>query len=155
MRWLMFLSILLALLLSIVPLSFEWRGWRPEFMALVVIYWSTYSPQHFGLLGAWIAGLLLDVITLSPMGYHSIGLIVVAYISHLAYQRIRSYALWQQAAWVFVLVGIYQLFGNWASGFMGKSVDTPIFLVAALVTAFMWPLTVVTLRTIKIYYRIP
>jgi rod shape-determining protein MreD len=148
-------SFVIALLLSIIPLPLEWRWWRPEFVALLVIYWATYSPEYFGVFYAWVFGILLDVIELSPVGYHSIGLIVVAYISHLSYQRIRSYVVWQQAAWVFVLVGIYQLFCNWASGFMGKSIEGFDFLIAAVVTAFLWPLLVATLRTIKIYWRIP
>jgi rod shape-determining protein MreD len=147
--------LVIALLLSIIPLPLEWRWWRPEFVALLVIYWATYSPEYFGVFYAWVFGILLDVIELSPVGYHSIGLIVVAYISHLSYQRIRSYVVWQQAAWVFVLVGIYQLFCNWASGFMGKSIEGFDFLIAAVITAFLWPLLVVMLRTIKIYWRIP
>ncbi len=155
MRWLVPLSIAIVLLLSIIPLPFEWRLWRPEFMALLVIYWATYSPQYFGVLMAWVCGLLLDIVELSPLGYSSLGLVVVAYISHLSYQRIRSYALWQQAAWVFILVGIYQLFSNWASGVMGKNIETPAFLIAALITAFLWPIMVIMLRSIKIRYRIP
>lgn len=155
MRWLISLSIAVALVLSIVPLPFDLRWWRPEFVALIVIYWATYSPEYFGVLFAWVSGVLLDVMELSPLGFHSLGLVVVAYISHLSYQRIRSYTVWQQAAWVFVLVGIYQLFCNWASEFMGKNIETPSFLIAAIITAFLWPLVVVSLRTIKIRFRLP
>ncbi len=155
MRWLMALSILLILVLSVFPLPLEWRAWRPEFMALIVVYWATYSPQYFGVFSAWVCGLLLDIVELAPLGFNSLGLVVAAYISHLVYQRIRSYALWQQAGWVFVLVGMYQLFSNWASGFLGRDIETPEFLVSALITAFLWPVTVIVIRTIKRCYRLP
>lgn len=154
MRTLMVISIIVAVLLSVVPLPFEWRLWRPEFLAIIVVYWLMYYPQHFGLLSAWSCGLLLDVVELSPLGYNTLGLVVIAYISQLSYQRIRSYSLWQQAGWVFILVGVYQLISNWASGFYNKSADTPEFLVAAAVTAFLWPLIVVVFNTIKVRYRI-
>lgn len=155
MRSLMIISIIFALFLSVVPVPFEWRLWRPEFLAIIVVYWSMYYPQHFGLLPAWSCGILLDIIELSPLGYNALGLVVIAYISQLSYQRIRSYTLWQQAGWVFVLVGIYQLISNWASGFFNKDSDTPEFLVAAAITAFLWPLVVVCFRTVNLRYRIP
>jgi rod shape-determining protein MreD len=155
MRWLIAGSIVVALVLSVVPLPFEWRWWRPEFVALVVIYWATYSPQYFGVFSAWVSGVVLDIVELSPLGYHSLGLIVVAYISHLVYQRIRSYVLWQQAAWVFLLVGIYQMFCNWMGSFVGKNIETLAFLEAAVITAFLWPLLVMVIRTIKIHFRFP
>ena len=155
MRWLVPTTLIIALFLSMVPLPLEWRWWRPEFVALLAIYWATYSPDYFGVFYAWLFGLFLDVIELSPLGYHSVGLVVVAYVSHVAYQRIRGYTIWQQAAWVFVLIGIYQLFCNWVSGLMGKPVEGSDFLIAALITASLWPLLVMNLRKIKIFWRIP
>lgn len=124
-------------------------------MALLVVYWAIYSPDYFGVFMAWFSGILLDIVELSPLGYHSLGLIVIAYLANLAYQRIRGYALWQQAGWVFMLVGIHLLVNNWVSGLMDKQVDTKVFLMSALITAFLWPLWVMILRSLRIYYRIP
>ncbi len=132
----------------------EWRWWRPEFVALLVVFWATYYPQFFGIFSAWLSGLSLDIVTLSPIGYHTIGIIVIAYISYLLYQRIRSYAIWQQAAWVFIVVGVYQLFGNWTSGFIGKEIDTNAFLLAPLVTAFLWPVLVVSMEKLIRQFRL-
>ena len=155
MRWLIASSIIFVLFLSIIPLPFELREWRPEFVALLVVYWATYSPQHFGVFSAWVCGILLDIVCLNPLGQSALGLIVVAYISHLSYQRIRSYALWQQSAWAFVLVGVYQLFSNWVSSLAGKDIETMDFLGATLLTALLWPLVVMVLRKIKIRFRLP
>jgi len=154
-RWLIASSIIFVLFLSIIPLPFELREWRPEFVALLVVYWATYSPQHFGVFSAWVCGILLDIVCLNPLGQSALGLIVVAYISHLSYQRIRSYALWQQSAWAFVLVGVYQLFSNWVNSLAGKDIETMDFLGATLLTALLWPLVVMVLRKIKIRFRLP
>ena len=138
MRWLIAASITFSLVLSVIPLPMEWRWWRPEFVALIVVYWSMYAPQYFGVASVWLCGLLLDIVELSPLGHNALGLLIVAYISHLSYQRICNYALWQQAVWIFILVGIYQLFCNWISGIMGKSVESPLFLIAAVTSAISW-----------------
>jgi len=154
MRLLIAASMIIALVLSVAPLPFEWRVWRPEFVALVVLYWSMYSPQYFGMFTAWACGLCYDIIELSPFGYNALGIVAIAYISHLSYQRICSYALWQQAGWVFILVGIYQLFCNWVSGFMDKNIESPTFLIAAVITAFLWPVLVILMRLIKASLRL-
>jgi rod shape-determining protein MreD len=91
---------------------------------------------------------------LNPLGQSALGLIIVAYIAHLSYQRIRSYALWPQSVWALVFVGVYQLLSNWASGLMGKETATMDFLGATLLTALLWPLVVVFLRKIRIRFRL-
>jgi rod shape-determining protein MreD len=144
-----------AFLLSVIPLPFELREWRPEFVALLVVYWAIYSPQHFGVFSAWLCGVFLDIVCLHPLGQSALGLVVVAYIAHLSYQRIRSYALWPQSVWALVFVGIYQLFSNWASSLMGKDTETMDFLGATLLTALLWPLVVVLLRKVRIRFRLP
>lgn len=154
MRWLIVSSITIALILSVVPIAFEWRWWRPEFVALVAIYWSMYSPQYFGVIMAWCCGLLKDIVELAPLGYNALSLLVVAYIAHLSYQRIKNYALWHQAAWVFVLIGIFQLFCHWVSGFMGKGIESPLFLISALVSAFLWPIVVISLGSLRLRLRL-
>lgn len=154
-RWLIVLSVIVMLFLAVMPIPFELRWWRPEFMALIVVYWATYSPEYFGVFSAWLCGILLDVVSLSPLGQHALGLIVIAYLANVTYQRIRSYALWQQSAWAFVLVGIYQLLTNWMSGLVGKSTETVEFLIATALTALLWSIVVWVLRTIKIRFRLP
>ena len=154
MRWLMVSSFALALLFLVVPLPFESRWWRPELVALLVVFWATFQPQYFGVFSAWLVGLLLDIVSLSPLGLHTLGLMVIAYISYLSYQRVRSYAIWQQAAWVFVLVGIYRLFDNWANSSIGINVDTNTLLLTALITAFLWPLLVVVLEKLIRVFRL-
>jgi len=154
MRWLVVISIIAALTLSVIPLPFEWRWWRPEFVALIVIYWSMYAPQYFGVLVVWVCGLLLDIVELSPLGYNALGLLIIAYISYLSYQRICNYTVWQQSVWVFVLVGIYQLFCNWIGGLMDKSVESPIFLIAAVMSAIVWPLLVNLMAFLRFRLRL-
>ena len=154
MRTLMIVSFVVAGLLSVVPIEIQWRWYRPEFFALLVIYWSMYHPQRFGLSATWCVGLCQDLLVLSPMGFHIVGLLLIVYICHLVYQRLRNYTLWHQALWVFVLVGIFQLFANWLGGLMGKPMTAPIFLVGACLSALLWPLLVWLMEHIIVRFRL-
>ena len=146
MRILIGISLLLAFILTVFPIHHEWRWYRPEFVALLVIYWSMFVPQHFGLMAAWCVGLYLDVLLLSPLGLHATSLLLIAWLSPIVHGRIKNYVLWHQALWIFILIALFQLFSRWLGSFFGQSADTPIFLLAALFSALLWPPLVLLIK---------
>src|SRR5271168_2755455 len=58
----MALSALVALALAVLPLPAALDALRPDFLVLVVFYWSIESPRAGGLTLAFFAGIALDVI---------------------------------------------------------------------------------------------
>jgi len=154
MRGLIVFSFLVAYLLMVIPLSGSWVWLRPELSILLIIYWCVYHPQRFGLLSAALVGLGLDIIDMSPLGFNVLGALLVAYISHMVYQRVRNYVLWHQGVWAFVLVGLFQLFSNWLGGFYGKEVDAPYFLAAAVISGMLWLVVVNMLERLHIRLRL-
>jgi len=147
-------SLLIALLLAVYPLPLNWAWFRPEFVALVVIYWAIVLPQQFGIGAAWTVGLIQDVVQYSVLGQHALALMAVAYVCHLSYQRIRNYALWQQSAWVFILIGIHQLFWNWVHSLQGSAASPGYFLIPALVSALVWPIILVIMEWVRWRFRV-
>ncbi|QIL89772.1 rod shape-determining protein MreD [Microbulbifer sp. SH-1] len=139
-RWFILLTFIVALLLAVMPLPTNWLWFRPSFCALLVIFWITRMPENLGVGFAWLMGLLEDLVTGSVLGAHALSLGVIAYFSLLTYRRTRAFNPGQQLMWVFVLVGINQLLGNWVHGLAGKTVPGLTFLWPALTTALLWPL---------------
>lgn len=133
------LSLLAALWLTVLPLP-VWARWaRPEWVALVVLYWVVMAPDKFGIGAAWLVGLLLDVLEGSPLGGNAFALAVVAYIALILYQRLRMYGALQQIALVFVLIGVNQLIGHWVQTLTARVAPTLLFLLPAFVSALLWP----------------
>jgi rod shape-determining protein MreD len=56
----MFLSSLVALILSALPLAPGIDAIRPPFLVLVVLYWSIATPRAGGITLGFAAGLALD-----------------------------------------------------------------------------------------------
>ncbi|MEX1032661.1 MAG: rod shape-determining protein MreD [Cellvibrionaceae bacterium] len=144
------LSFFLALALSVLPLPLNWAWFRPEFVALLVIYWVMALPDRMGVGMAFGVGLVQDVVENAVLGQHALALVAVAYVCVLSYRRIRNYALWQQSAWVFVLIGIHQLFCNWVHSLTGPASQSLIFLVPALVSALIWPMMLIAMEWLRI-----
>ena len=151
---LVFFTLLISLLIAVFPMSPAMSLVRPEFMCLIVLYWSLNTPQHFGIVYAWMAGLTQDIIEGSVWGGHAMALSIISYICIESSQRIRNYSVWHQSLWVFVLVGFHQVIVNWMQGLMGYH-SLPFQLVlSSILTAFFWPLIVMGIRRVRVLYRI-
>ena len=152
--WIIALTLLVALWLSILPLP-EWARWaRPEWVALVLIYWVIALPQRIGVGMAWLTGLVLDLVEGTPVGQNALALAVIAYLALILYQRLRMYASWQQAGVVFVLIGINQLLCHWVQTMTARVVPTLMFLLPALVSGLLWPSVFLLLRHIRRRYGV-
>lgn len=148
-RGIVAVTLVLAIWLSVIPLP-DWARWaRPEWVALVLIYWVIALPHRIGIGVAFTTGLVLDVVEGSPLGENAFALAIVAYLGLNLYQRMRMYAPWQQSGIVFVLVGLNQLLCHWVQTLTSKVVPTMLFLLPALISALLWPTTMLMLRKLR------
>ncbi|MFT6915127.1 MAG: rod shape-determining protein MreD [Motiliproteus sp.] len=147
--WVILLSFMLALILTEIPMPevFEWG--RPQWVALVLIYWVAALPHRVGPWYGWMIGLLLDILQGSLLGIHALSLALIATIISALHRRFRMYPLWQQALLVLIMVGIYQQLLNWGQALQGAHSDSLLFLLPSLVSAFIWPWVFVLLRSIR------
>ena len=150
---LMGISLLLGMLVAVFPMSNQFSLLRPELVCLLVIYWIMSAPQHFGVVFAWLIGLLQDFIEGTVWGGHALALSVIAYICLVSYQRIRNYAIWQQTVWVFIFVGTHQVIVNWVQGLSGYHAAVHMLLLPAVVSALCWPVVVWALQHLRLNYR--
>ena len=152
--WVIAVSLVVAVLLAIMPFP-QWLQWaRPEWVALVVIYWVIALPQRFGVLLAFVVGLLVDLVEGAPLGQNALSLSVVAFLALVLYQRLRVFNVWQQVAVVFIMVGINQLLGQWVQNLTGVGAQSMLFLLPALVSALLWPMVLGVLRHLRRSFRV-
>jgi len=148
------ISLLCGLLIAVFPLSQEAAYLRPEIVCMLVVYWVMHSPQHIGMLFAWSAGLVQDVVEVTVWGAHALALTVLAYICLLSYQRIRNYSVWHQSLWIFVLVGTHQVVVNWIQGLAGYRSPAQLLILPTVMSALCWPLLVFVIQRIRQRYRL-
>jgi rod shape-determining protein MreD len=147
--WVIALTVIAALWLSIIPMP-EWALWlRPAWVAMVVLYWVLALPNRVGVAAAWVSGLLLDIVAGAPLGQNALALAVLAYITLLLYQRLRMFSRWQQAGVIFVLIGMNQMLGHWVQNLTGTASPNLLFLLPALISAALWPFIFILLRFIR------
>lgn len=147
-------SFLVAFMLTLLPLP-EWaRPFRPEWTALVLIYWCLALPHRVGIGTAWMMGLLLDTMTGTLLGQHALALSMVAYLTLLLHQRIRVFPVRQQAFTVLVLLLLYQLLLLWVMGITAHPPTTWTYWGASLIGTLLWPWVFILLREVRRRYRV-
>jgi rod shape-determining protein MreD len=140
------LSIIFAMILTILPLP-EWAIWlRPQWLMLVIMFWCLTIPESVSVGLAWLVGLLLDVLVGTLLGQHALALAVIAYFFSKFQPRIQLYPLWQQSLLVFFLSFIYLALIFWVQGLLGVLPTTWEFWVSALTSTLLWPLIFIILK---------
>jgi len=143
------LSLVVALVLMILPLPDWVQMYRPNWVALVLIYWSMALPQRVGLLFAFFSGIILDTSLGTLLGQHTLALVMIIAINMNFYQRIRVLALAQQAIYIFVLLLLNQVVVAWVEGFLGRSTPLLAFFGAPFIGMLIWPWVFVILRDVR------
>ena len=143
------LTMIIAFMLTIMPLPNWAQQLRPDWVALCLIYWVMAKPANIGVTIAWLAGIMLDVSQGSVLGQHALGLTLVIYIAHSQHQRLLVASLLQQALVIFVLLLLKQLLSLWVSGIMGHAPDTWLYFLPSLIGAMLWPWIFIIMRDLQ------
>ncbi|MEA5445469.1 rod shape-determining protein MreD [Gammaproteobacteria bacterium AB-CW1] len=148
-RWVIWLSLLVALALTIWPLPDTVAPFRPEWSALVLIYWIMALPHRVNVGTAWITGLLLDVLTGSLLGQHALALAIMSLVVAGSHLRIRVFPVWQQAMTVMALLGLYELMLILVDGVTGNLYDLEWRWAPVLAGMLLWPWIMFLLRALR------
>jgi rod shape-determining protein MreD len=136
----MVFSALVALAMAVIPLPAVIDAFRPDFLVLVVFYWSIESPRAGGLGLAFVAGLALDVVRGVVLGQHALALtLMAAWATHIRL-RLRVFSVVSQSLTIFALLTGYQFVLFWVDGATGNPVTTFSRWLAPVVGALIWPL---------------
>jgi len=136
-----FSSLLAALLLNWLPWQGIFLALRPDFVALVLLYWCTHKPFRVGIGMAWIIGIVADVADASLFGQHALAYSVLAFGGIVLNRRMQMFDLRQQSLQVFpVLLMSYVTYAlvHWQlHGYIAWS-----YFLGSVVSALLWiPLT--------------
>jgi rod shape-determining protein MreD len=136
--------------LHLPPEAPAWLGWlRPDWVAMVVLYWVMALPHRVGMVTAWIAGLFVDAMTGNLLGQHALGMVFIAWAGLSLYERLRMYSLPQQAFIVFITVALSHGVGQVIEILARGAPWTPAVVLPAVVSALLWPLVFTALRALR------
>lgn len=141
-------SFAVAIMLTITPLP-QWAvPWRPEWVALTVIYWTLTLPRTVGIGAAWLLGFLVDAARGALLGEHALGFVIVAFITLRLHHRLRLFPLYQQAMCVGLMLLPYKSASLWIDGIHGYAQESWLSWAPVLSSLVLWPCVSALLRVV-------
>lgn len=139
-------SLLLALILSILPLPGSVAPFRPDWLLVIMLYWVLALPHRANVGTAWVAGLLLDLLLGSTLGVHALALVIPVYLAAAQFQRLRNYSVWQQAFIIGALALLNKLIIFWAS-YIDRDIQLDYHYFWSIISSMViWPWVFLLLR---------
>jgi len=132
--------IVAALMLTIAPMP-DWASpFRPDWVALTLIYWAMTLPRTYSVGTAWIVGIVMDVAQGTLLGQHAIALCFIVYITVKFHLQFRVFPTSQMSATVFAMLALYQFILFWINGVAGVTTSAITYWGPVITGALIWPL---------------
>lgn len=148
-QWAIWLSLALALTLSVMPLPGPLVPFRPDLTALWVVFWTLTLPEQVGMASAWLAGLLQGALYGSTLGVDALALTFLAFLTERLHLRLRMFPRWQQTVAVLVLIVLAHVVVMIARQSLGLVRGNLAYWLSAATSAILWPVVWGLLQTLR------
>jgi rod shape-determining protein MreD len=143
------LTVVVALVLSVLPLPLWLASVRPAFLVITVLYWSINAPRLGGIGLGFFCGLALDVFRGAVLGQNALALTAVTYVAVREHQKIRLKPSFQQALIVLGALVAYEFILFAIDGWTGHPMTSPLRWIHTLIGALIWPLASAVLDRVR------
>ena len=133
------ITLVVGLMLSIMPLPGLFETLRPNWLALLVIFWAMQLPRAWSVGTAWIIGIVLDVAYGTLLGQHAVALCVIAFVTVRFHLLMRVFPLSQLTATVFALLALNQFILFWINGVASVTAPAISYWGPVVTGTLIWP----------------
>ena len=142
--WFILFSLCVALVMNSTPPS-AWP-WMPDWVALLLVFWSIREPRYVGMGSAFLLGLAMDVADANLLGQHALAYVLAAYAASSLSRHILWFPLVQQAMHVLPLLLAVQLMQIGVRATPGVELPGLSYFAGPVIATCLWfPLTFVLL----------
>ena len=132
-------TLLVGLMLTMMPLPGVVENARPDWLALLVIFWAMQLPRTWSIGSAWMIGIMLDVASGTVLGQHALALCVIAYITVRFHLLMRVFPLSQLTVTIFAMLALYQFLLFWVNGVAGINAPAASYWAPVISSTLLWP----------------
>ena len=132
-------TLIAALIVNMLP----WSGWllaiKPDFVALVMLYWCIQQPRKVGFTAACLMGLMMDVADGSLFGQHALAYSVLAFAGIVLHRRVLMFTMRDQILHVIPLLLLNDLIVLAIRKIAGTEFPGFSYFVGSFIAGALWP----------------
>jgi len=130
-------SVIGAFLLNLLPWG-QWFG-VPDFVALVLVFWSIHQPRKVGIGVAFFMGMLMDVHDGALLGQHALAYTLLSYFAIMIHRRVLWFQIWAQALHILPLLLLAQAVQLMVRLTVSGKFPGWLYLLESFTSAAFWP----------------
>jgi len=138
-----------AMLMNVLPLPQVINDFKPDWVALVLVYWVMAVPNRVGVFSGWIVGLFVDVLSGTLFGIHAMTFALIAYLIQMTFHRLRLFPRWKQSINIAVVIGIQMLLALILRSLVQPVSASFIYWMPLVGALLFWPWVFVILRDVR------
>ena len=146
------LVILFAIILNLLPLPQILSPYKPPIVLLFLIYWALAYPNLINLTYAFVTGLIMDILLITPLGYHSLCFTITIYLILLYYPQIRLQSNTNKMFSLLIILIPYFLTSTIVNKILDINFNTQDVIASILVSVIIWPVLFNMLRSVRQKY---
>jgi rod shape-determining protein MreD len=130
-------SLVVAFLLNLLPWG-QWVG-IPDFVALVLVFWSIHQPRKVGIGIAFFMGLLMDVHDATLLGENALAYTLLSYFAIMIHRRVLWFPTRTQALHILPLLLLAQAVQLVVRLIVSGKFPGWFYFAESIVAAALWP----------------
>lgn len=136
-------SLFFAFVLNLLP----WGRWVgiPDFVALVLVFWSIHQPRKVGIGTAFLMGLPMDVHDATLLGENALSYTLLSYFAIMIHRRVLWFNPMTQALHVLPLLLIMQTVQLVIRMTVSGHFPGWLYFTESITAAALWPIATVIL----------
>lgn len=135
----LFFALLIAFVLTIMPLPPVFSAIRPPWIFLLVLYVQFFYAHYFSVGFLLFLGLCLDVLTSSILGVHAFAMLFTTWLISGKATRVGFFPVAQQTVLAGLFCFIFQSLLMAINGACGYQMNFGVVLVSSLLSGLFWP----------------
>lgn len=134
------LSFLVGALLMMIPLPYGINWFHPQWILLILLFWTVRAPEYCGVGVAWCVGLWIDCLTGAPLGQHALVYAFLIYLILKLQTPFFSLPYWQQMGVVLFFSSVDLLLQKIMLEATGHSITHFSYWLPLLLSTVCWPI---------------
>lgn len=132
-------TLIAALIVNLLPWSGLLLAVKPDFVALVMLYWCIQRPRKVGFAAAWSMGLIMDVADGSLFGQHALAYSVLAFAGIVLHRRVLMFTMRDQILHVIPLLLLNDVIVLAVRTLTGADFPGFSYFAGSFIAGALWP----------------
>ena len=139
-------------ILNILPFSEALVSKTPPILLLILIYLSLAFPNQINLTYAFISGIIMDILLITPLGYNALCYTITIYLILLYYPQIRLQSNWNKMFSLLIILMPYFFISTVVNGMLNIEYNILDVCISVFISILIWPGLFDMLRFIRQKY---